>query len=344
MPTTARVVVLEGDFGVCAIQELELPDPGPHQAVLEIYAAGIEHGQFQQVEEPQPLPVIPGREGTARVLAVGSEVTRCKVDDVVLITPWSADPSREPDLPLVEFDDGTETEVAPAGAWGTNLILDEQFVVPIPNLPDKEGASILGNTALLAASAVRTAGVGEGDTVAVFGCAGAGLSTIAAAAVAGAGTIIAVARDDERLEAATAAGATETLNLSSAAAVERIAELAPGGVDHLFDCVYEFETASRPGRAPVRDGGSAIVVASPGTEERQEELDTLLASNGYTLPDPPSPDEDVPTLLDWIEDGRLPIPTIVTFRCTIEQVNEATALLEGGEIVGQAVMVIEPLR
>ena len=344
MPTTARVVVLEGDFGVCAIQELELPDPRPHQVVLEIYAAGIEHGQLHQVEEPQDLPVIPGREGTARVLELGSQVTRCRVDDVVLITPWSADSGREPELPLVEFDDGTETDVAPAGAWGTNLILDEQFVVPIPNLMDKEGASVLGNTSLLAASAVRTAGVGEGDTVAVFGCAGVGLSTIAAAAAAGAGTIIAVARDDDRLEAASAAGATETLNLSSAAAVERIAELAPGGVDHLFDCVYEFETASRPGRDPVREGGSAIVVASPGTEERREEFDALVAANGYTLPDPPNPDEDVPVLLQWIEDGRLPIPTIVTFRCTIEQVNEATALLEAGDVVGQAVMVVEPLR
>ena len=344
MPTTARVVVLEGDFGVCAIQELELPDPRPHQVVLEIYAAGIEHGQLHQVEEPQDLPVIPGREGTARVLEVGSEVTRCAVDDVVLITPWSADSGREPELPLVEFDDGTETDVAPAGAWGTNLVLDEQFVVPIPNLLDKEGASVLGNTSLLAASAVRTAGVAEGASVAVFGCAGVGLSTIAAAAAAGAGTIIAVARDDERLGAASSAGATETLNLSSAAAVERIAELVPGGVDHLFDCVYEFETASRPGRAPVREGGSAIAVGLPGTDERREEFDALVSAGGYALPDPPDPDQDVPVLLEWMEDGRLPIPVIVTFRCTIEQVNEATALLEAGDVVGQAVMVVEPLR
>ena len=344
MPTTARVVVLEGDFGVCAIQELELPDPRPHQVVLETYAGGIEHGQLHQIEEPQPIPVIPGREGTARVLEVGAEVTRVGVGDIVLVTPWSAERGREPELPLVEFDNGTEAEVAPAGMWGTNLVVDEQFLVPIPNLPDKEGAAVLGNTSLLAASAVRTAGVGEGDTVAVFGCAGAGLSTIAAAAVAGAGAIIAVAREDERLDAARAAGATETLNLSSTAAVERIAELAPGGVDHLFDCVYEFETNSRPGRAPVREGGSTIVVASPGTEERREELDTLIAANGYTLPDPPNPDEDVAMLLKWMEDGRLPIPTVVTFRCTIEQVNEATQLLESGEVVGQAVMVVEPLR
>lgn len=344
MPTTARVVVLEGDYGVCAIQELELPDPAPHQAVLETYAAGIEHGQLHQVEEPQELPVIPGREGTARVLAVGSAVTRVAVGDVVLVTPWSAVPGREPELPLVEFDDGTETEVAPAGMWGTNLVIDEQFLVPIPNLPDKEGAAILGNTALVALSAVRTAGVGEGDTVAVFGCAGAGLSTIAAAAAAGAGAIIAVAREDERLEAATAAGATETLNLSAAAAVERIAEIVPGGLDHLFDCVYEFETASRPGHAPVREGGSALAIAAPGTGDRRAELDDLVAAAGYALPDPPNPDEDVPELLARIEDGRLPIPSIVTFRCTIEQVNEATAMLEAGEVVGQAVMVIEPLR
>lgn len=344
MPTTARVVVLEGEFGVCAIQELELPDPGPHQAVLEIYSAGIEHGQVHQIEEPQPLPVIPGREGTARVLEVGGDVTRVKVGDTVLITPWSADPGRAPELPLVEFDDGTETEVHPAGAWGTNLVLDEQFAVPIPNLPDKEGAAVLGNTSLLAASAVRTAGVSAGDTVAVFGCAGAGLSTIAAAAVAGAGAIIAVAREDERLEAARAAGATETLNLSSAAAVERLAEIVPGGVDHLFDCVYEFETGSRPGRAPVREGGSATAVGSPGAEERREAFDALVAANGYTLPAIPNPDEDVARLIQWVEDGRLPIPTIVTFRCTIEQVNEATQMLESGDIVGQAVMVVEPLR
>ncbi len=344
MPTTARVVVLEGDYGVCAIQELDLPDPAPHQAVLETYAAGIEHGQLHQVEEPQALPVIPGREGTARVLEVGSEVTRVQVGDTVLVTPWSVDPDRAPDLPTVEFDDGSEAEVAPAGTWATNLVVDEQFLIPIPDLPDKEGAAVLGNTALLAASAVRTAGVGEGDRVVVFGCAGVGLSTIAAAREAGAGEIIAVAREDERLEAASAVGATETLNLSSAAAVARLAEMAPDGVDHLFDCLYEFETVNRPGRAPVREGGSAIVLASPGTEERQGELDAICAASGYTLPDPPNADADVPMLLQWLEDDRLPIPTIVSFRCTIEQVNEATQMLESGEIAGQAVMVIEPLR
>ena len=344
MPVTARVVTLEGAYGVCAIQELELPDPGPRQAVLEIYAAGIEHAQLHQIEEPQPVPVIPGREGTARVLEVGRDVTRVSAGDTVLVTPWGAEPDREPQLPIVEFDDGTLAAVAPAGTWATNAVVDEQFLVPIPDLPDKESAAVLGATALLALSAVRTAGMTEGATVAVFGCAGAGLSTIAAAAAAGAGTIIAVARDDARLEAARSLGATETLNLSAAAAIERIGELAPDGVECLFDCVYEFETGARPGRALVRADGAAVAVASPGTDERRVELDALVAAHGYVLPAAPHTDADVAALLEWLEGGRVSLPTIVTYRCTIEQVNEATQLLENGEITGQAVMVVEPLR
>ena len=344
MPTTARVVVLEGDYGVCAIQELELPDPSPHQVVVEIYGAGIEHGQLQQIEEPQATPIIPGREGTARVLEVGSAVTRVKVEDTVLVTPTSADPAREAELPTIEFDDGTVTEAGPTATWGTNAVIDEQFLVPIPNLADKEGATILGHTTMLAVSAVRTAGVASGESVAVFGCAGVGLSVVAAAAVAGANPIIAIDRDDARLEAAAKLGATTTLNLSSAAAIEKLAELAPGGVAHLFDCVYEFATSTRPGRTPVRDGGSALVVASPGTKARRAELDGIIAKHGYSEPEAPDPDADTKTLLGWIEAGEPDLSVIVSKRFTIEEVNEATQLLENGEITGQAVMVIEPLR
>ena len=344
MPTTARVVVLEGDYGVCAIQELELPDPSRHQAVVEIYGAGIEHGQLQQIEEPQATPIIPGREGTARVLEVGSAVTRVKVDDTVLVTPTRAEPNREAELPTIEFDDGTVTEAGPTATWGTNAVIDEQFLVPIPDLPDKEGATVLGHTTMLAAAAVRTAGVATGESVAVFGCAGAGLSVVAAAAAAGASTIIAIDRSEARLEAAGKLGATATLNLSSAAAVQKLAELVPGGVAHLFDCVYEFEAGERPGRAPVRDGGSALVVASPGTEARRAELDALISHYGYAEPDSPDPDRDTAALLAWLDAGKLDVSVIVSNRFTIEQVNEATQLLENGEIAGQTVMVVEPMR
>ncbi len=343
MPEPARVVVLEGDYGVCAIQELELPDPGPRQALVELYAAGVGHAQLHQIEEPQPVPVIPGREGTAQVLAVGGGVTRVAPGDAVLVTPWPA-AGGDPQLPAIEFDDGTVAEAPPTGTWATNAVVDERFLVPIPDLPDKEAAAVLGDTVMLALAAVRAVGVAAGESVAVFGCAGMGLAAIAAAVAAGADPVIAVDRDPARLAAARALGAAHALDLGPAAAVARIAELAPGGVDRLLDCLHEYEADARPGRGPVREGGSAVALASPGTEARRAELAAIAAASGYALPDAPDPDADAATLLAWLEDGRLPLQTIVAYRCTIEQVNEVTQMLENGEIAGQAVMVIEPLR
>ncbi len=340
MPEPARVVVLEGDYGVCAIQELELPDPGPRQALVELYAAGVGHAQLHQIEETQIVPVIPGREGTVRVLAVGAGVTRVAPGDTALVTPWPA-AAGEPHLPAIEFDDGTVADVPPAGTWATNAVVDERFLIPIPDLPDKEAAAVLGDTAMLALAAARTAGVSTGDSVAVFGCAGAGLAAIAAAVALGADPVIAVDGDPARLAAARDAGAAHALDADDAG---RIAELVLGGVDRLLDCVYEYEADARPGRGPLREGGNAVALAGAGTEARRAELAAIAAANGYALPDAPDPDADAATLLAWLDDGRLPLQTIVAYRCTIEQVNEVTQMLESGEIAGQAVMVIEPLR
>ena len=337
MPEPARVVVLEGDYGVCAIQELELPAPGPGQALVEMYAAGVGHAQLHQIEEPRSTPLIPGREGTARVLAIGEGVTRVAAGDTVLVTPWPA-VAGELRLPAITFDDGSVAEVPPAGTWATNAVVDERLLVPMPDLPDKEAAAALGDTAMLALAAVRSAGVAAGERVAVFGCGGMGLAAVAIATAAGADPVIAVDRDPARRDAARAAGAAQALDADAAA------ELAPGGVDRLLDCVYEYEAEARPGRGLVREGGSAVAVAGPGTDARRAELAAIAAANGYALPAAPDPDADAATLLAWLEDGQLPLETIVAYRCTIEQVNEVAQMLESGEIAGQAVMVIEPLR
>lgn len=337
MPEPARVVVLEGDYGVCAIQELELPDPGPGQALIELYAAGVGHAQLHQIEEPRSVPLIPGREGAARVLAAGAGVTRVAAGDTVLVTPWPT-AAGEPRLPAVAFDDGSVAEVPPAGTWATNAVVDERLLIPMPDLPDKEAAAMLGDTAMLALAAVRAAGVAEGERVAVFGCGGMGLAAIAIAVATGADSVIAVDRAPARLDAARALGAAHALEPDAAA------EIGRGGVDRLLDCVYEYETEARPGRGLVREGGSAVAVAGPGTEARRAELAAIAAANGYVLPAAPDPDAGAATLLAWVADGRLPLERIVAYRCTIEQVNEVAQMLESGEIAGHAVMVIEPLR
>ena len=73
-------------------------------------------------------------------------------------------------------------------------------------------------------AAVNTGGVGRGDTVAVIGCGGVGDAAIAASALAGARTVIAVDIDPRKHEWAKGFGATHTVNSRESDPVTRILE------------------------------------------------------------------------------------------------------------------------
>ena len=61
-------------------------------------------------------------------------------------------------------------------------------------------------------AALRSAGLQAGQTVAVFGCGGVGLSIVQGARIGGARQIIAVDQFDSKLEMAKGVGATHTVN------------------------------------------------------------------------------------------------------------------------------------
>ena len=50
MTTLARVVVLPMEPGPLRIEEVNLPDPGPHQVVIKQLASGICHTQLHQLQ------------------------------------------------------------------------------------------------------------------------------------------------------------------------------------------------------------------------------------------------------------------------------------------------------
>ena len=123
--------------------------------------------------------------------------------------------------------------------------------------------SIIGCAVLTGSGAVyNTAGVREGDSVAIFGVGGVGLSAVVAASVVNANPIIAVDLDDEKLEFAKKFGATHGVNAGGGDAIEQIKELTGGpagittsfgepisGVDFAFDCIGR---GSHDGADPAR--------------------------------------------------------------------------------------------
>ena len=109
-------------------------------------------------------------------------------------------------------------------------------------------------------AALRSAGLEAGQTVAVFGCGGVGLSIVQGARIGGARQIIALDRFDSKLEMARRVGATHVVNTSNDDPVEAVRALTGrAGVD----------TRSRPCNTTlVRQASRAWPSAAPPHRRR----------------------------------------------------------------------------
>lgn len=350
MPTPARVVVLPVETAKLRIEEVRIPDPGPHQVVVKQFASGVCHSQLHQMHRPRTQPVILGHESTGVVLATGSAVSHVREGDRVMVT-WVARDRANAHRPLepavLALPDGTEARAQNVFTWADHTIADEQFVVALPNDVPTDVTAIIGCAVMTGAGAVyHTAGVKEGQSVAIFGVGGVGLSAVAAAAVVGANPIIAVDLADEKLEFAKKFGATIGVNASEVDPVERIRELTGGGVDFAFDCIGVRKTmeqilpAVRPGVVGERSGGTAVLVGVPMTTAELDMRDMLINEKTYkgSIGGSCKPDRDFPMFLRWFKEGQLDLNALVTTRYTLDQINEATDALQAGKIAGRAIL------
>lgn len=361
MPTTARVAVLPKEKGPLAIIEVVLPDPAPNQVVIKQYASGICHSQLHQIHTPRTTPVVLGHESTGVVIAKGSEVNHVREGDLVLVT-WV--PRNKPDNPRITqaatltLPDGTLAVSQNVFTWADKTIADEQYVVRIPGDTAKDVTAVIACAVMTGAGAVLyTAGVKKGESVAVFGVGGVGLSAIAAAKVVGADPIIAVDLDDRKLEFARRFGASETVNASRVNPVSAIRELTSNnkaweirkrpvaGADYAFDCIGHRITmeqilqAARTGSFGESVGGTAVLVGVPQTKFELDALDLMISEKKYigSIGGSCHPDRDFPIFLEWHKNGNLDLNDLVTQRFSLDQVNEAVQALESGHIQGRAI-------
>jgi Zn-dependent alcohol dehydrogenase len=363
MPTPARVVVVPGEPGPLQIREVNLPDPGPYQVVVKQFASGICHSQLHQMHRPRAgAAQILGHESTGVVLAKGREVKHVKEGDHVMVTWVPRDgehTTRRADAVALDIGGGEIARTGNSFTWADNTITDEQYVVKIDKGERTDVTAIIGCAVMTGAGAVYyTAGVKKGESVAVFGVGGVGLSAIAAASVVGADPIIAVDLDPAKLEFARKFGATIGINASEVDAVERIRELTEragqfdmqgrpvAGVDYAFDCIGVRKTmeqilpAVRAGVLGATTGGTAVLVGVPTTPVELQAVDLLINEKKYigSIGGSCRPDRDFPMFLRWFREGDLDLDAMVTARYKLDQINEATDALASGKIAGRAIM------
>ena len=350
MPTQARVVVLPQEQADLRIEEVRLPDPGPHQVVVKQFASGVCHSQLHQMHRPRTYNVVLGHESTGVVLAKGSGVNHVKEGDRVMVTwvPRDRDNAgREVEPAVIELPDGSTARSQNVFTWADHTIADEQYVVKMPEDVPTDVTAIIGCAVMTGSGAVyHTAGVKEKQSVAVFGVGGVGLSAIAAAAVVGADPIIAVDLSDEKLAFAEKFGATVGVNASQVDPVERVREITGGGVDFAFDCIgvkvtmEQILLAVRAGVFGGRSGGTAVLVGVPMTTAELNMVDMLIGEKTYkgSIGGSCKPDRDFPMFIRWFKEGQLDLNALVTTRYKLEQISEAVEALGAGRIAGRSII------
>jgi len=362
MGTPARVVVLPQEDAPLRLEEIDLPDPAPTQVLIKQYASGVCHSQLHQIARPRRGPVVLGHESTGVVLKAGSEVTHVAEGDTVMVTWVPRDAVNAQKLPTwatLEVSEGTATTGEGVFTWADNTLADEQYVVKVDPDIAKDVTSIIGCAVMTGAGAViHTANVQPGQSVAIFGVGGVGLSAVFGAKKAGAGMIIAVDLDDEKLDFAKKFGATHGINASKDDPIKAIHELTPHvgkfgmggrpvtGADFTFDCIgvkttmEQIVPACRGGHFGANKGGTAVLVGVPGTPVQLNAINILVNEKEFigSFGGSCSPDRDFPEFLKWHKEGDLDLDSMVTARYTIDQINEATTALRNGEIKGRAIL------
>ncbi|HZT80992.1 MAG TPA: zinc-binding dehydrogenase [Gemmataceae bacterium] len=336
MKTPAAILVETGKPLV--VDDLDIPPLRPGQALVEIHFSGVCHTQLLEVKghrgKDPYLPHCLGHEGSGVVREVGPGVAKVKPDDPVILS-WIKGGGAN--VPGTTYRWGGRTVNAGAiTTFSRFAVISENRLTVLPAGLPMEDAALLGCAVPTGVGAVcNTAKAGPGQSVAVFGAGGVGLSAVAGAAVAGCTPIIAVDLVASRLDLARGMGATHAVNPSDGDAVEAIGRLCPGGVDIAIEATGR-PAVMRQALAAVRPQGGVAVVVGNARDGEALEIDPKQLNQGKQLRGTwggdNQPDTDFPRYGRLLASGRLNVGPIRSAPFRLEQINEALEALEGGAV------------
>ncbi|HVR85380.1 MAG TPA: zinc-binding dehydrogenase, partial [Planctomycetota bacterium] len=239
--------------------------------------------------------------------------------------------------------DGTPLSMQMMGGMAQYAIVPVTDVFPLPAELPLEESCILGCALMTAYGAVKnSAQIRAGQTVAVIGTGGVGSNVIPLLGVFGASRIIALDVRRDKLEAARALGATDTVDARGPDPVEQVRSLTGGrGVDVAIEAIGRPETVNQAFQM-VADGGRVVVLGVAPMDAMVPIGITRLVRRGIQLIGSFGcrVRTDMPELIALAASGRIDVKATITRRYRLDQINDAYAAMERGEIVGRAIVVM----
>jgi S-(hydroxymethyl)mycothiol dehydrogenase len=366
-----QAVVAKAKGAPVELVTINVPDPGPGEAVVKIQACGVCHTDLHYREGGinHDFPFLLGHEASGIVEAVGPDVTSVAAGDFVILN-WRAVCGEcrackrgEPQycfathnatqkMTLADGDDAG-TELSPAlgiGAFAEKTLVAAGQCTKVDPEARPAAVGLLGCGVMAGiGAAINTGKAGRGRSIAVIGCGGVGVAAIAGAALAGSSPIIAVDIDAKKLEQAKALGATHTVDSSATDPVEEIkricAETYPGaeGADVVVEAVGRPETWKQAFYA--RDlAGTVVLVGVPTPDMVVPEIPLIdvfgrggaLKSSWYG---DCLPSRDFPMLVDLYRQGRLDLDAFVTEEIGIGDIEAAFDRMHDGDVLRSVVIL-----
>ena len=361
-----KAVVARAKGQPVTVETINVPDPGPGEAVVKVQACGVCHTDLHYREGGinDEFPFLLGHEAAGVVESVGEGVTGLEPGDFVVLNwravcgncrachrgePWYcfATHNATQKMTLAEGGDAG-TELTPAlgiGAFAEKTLVAAGQCTKVDPAARPAAVGLLGCGVMAGiGAAINTGGVTRGTSVAVIGCGGVGVAAVAGSALAGASRIIAVDLDDQKLEWARGMGATDTINSSGTDPVAAIQALTDGhGADVVIDAVGRPQTWKQAVYARDR-AGTVVLVGVPTPDMKVPDIPLIdvfgrggaLKSSWYG---DCLPSRDFPMLVDLYQQGRLDLDAFVTEEIGLGDVEAAFTKMHEGSVLRSVVVL-----
>ena len=328
------------------MQELAVPEPGPNDALVRVKAAGVCHSDAHYragKSRVEPLPLTLGHEVAGVVEKAGSGVSDFKPGDrVCLHYLATCGKCRYCEQGNEQFC-GTGKMIGKYrdGGYADFILMPARSLFRLPDeIPFEHGAILMCSSAT-SMHALKKARLKAGETVAVFGVGGLGLSAIQLAKTFGAREVFGVDINGAKLAMARELGAI-AIDSANVDAVKELKRLTNGrGVDVALELIGLPLTMRQTVQSLAIQGRAALVGITDKTFEIAPYED-VLNKEAEIIGVSDHLASELPLLIEWVRQGKLDLSNIITRTIPLDPdaINDA---LDGLEKFGdEGRIVIKP--
>jgi len=328
------------------IDEIELQPLQVGQVLVKLESSGICGAQINEIDAVKGndnfLPHLLGHEGCGEVIECGPGVKYLNPGNKVVMH-WrkglgiDSVPPKYSSKSLGIVNSGWVT------TFNEYAVVSENRLTAVPDNLNKDYAALMGcaiTTALGTLTNDAKAKVGE--SIAIFGCGGVGLSLIQFAKLSGCFPIIGIDIHDNKLEHAVSLGATHTINANKVGFEKSILKANNGlNIDICIDNTGIPEIISSAYSLTNSEGGRTILV---GVMNKKDKLNIwtyplhfnqeIIGSSGGHC----KPNIDILKIIKLIDNNLLDLKSLIAKTYTLEDINIALDDFRSGVMPGRFII------